>query len=132
MWIMFSCLISRQSRISCQFLEIWILLIFSWVNDCFLFFNPIQDGLFWGCSRMERGPKMPPPSIKSAAPILQWWNLAVVPYLMKIQKNINHLTHLMSSANISIFSTEISKISLRESMQVPLSTLKRFLNRPNY
>ena len=35
MWIMFSCLISCQSRISCQFhvRKIRILLIFSWVND---------------------------------------------------------------------------------------------------
>ena len=35
MWIMFFCLISCQSRISCQLhvKKIWILLIFSWVND---------------------------------------------------------------------------------------------------
>ena len=32
----------------------------------------------------------------------------VVPYLKKIQKNINHVTHLLSSASISIFSLEIS------------------------
>ena len=40
--------------------------------------------------------------------ILQWRNLAVVPYLKKIQKNINHVTHLLSSASITIFSLKIS------------------------
>ena len=31
-------------------------------------FNPIQDGLFWSCSRMG--------GTKSVTHILQWWNLA--------------------------------------------------------
>ena len=35
--------------------------------------NPIQDGLFQGCSRMGRGQKGPP-SLKSVTQILQWWN----------------------------------------------------------
>ena len=35
----------------------------------------------------------------------------IIPYLMRIKKKkcINHLTHLLSSADISIFSLEISK-----------------------
>ena len=33
----------------------------------------------------------------------------VIPYLKKIQKYMNHGTHLLSSADISIFSAEISK-----------------------
>ena len=40
--------------------------------------NPIQGGPFWGCSRMV--------SLKSVTHILQWWTLAVIPYLKKIQK----------------------------------------------
>ena len=40
-------------------------------------FNPIQDGLFR---------KGPPPSLKSVTYIVHWWNLAVIPYLKKIQK----------------------------------------------
>ena len=36
--------------------------------------NPIQDGFFWGCF------------LKSVTHILQWWNLAVIPYPKKIQK----------------------------------------------
>ena len=34
---------------------------------------------------------------------------SVIPYLRKIQKCINHVTHPLSSADISIFSPEISK-----------------------
>ena len=37
-------------------------------------FNPIRDGLFWGCPRM-RGKKRPSP-LKSVKHILQWWDLA--------------------------------------------------------
>ena len=37
--------------------------------------NPIQDGLFRGCSRIGEGAFWPP-SLKSATHILQWWNLA--------------------------------------------------------
>ena len=33
----------------------------------------------------------------------------VIPYLKKIQKYTNHVTHPLSSADISIFSAEISK-----------------------
>ena len=34
-------------------------------------FNPIQDGLFRGCSRMGEAKKAPQPSLKSAARILK-------------------------------------------------------------
>ena len=37
-------------------------------------FNPIQDELLRGCSRMGRGER--PSSLKSATHTLQWWNLA--------------------------------------------------------
>ena len=37
-------------------------------------FNPIQDGPFWGCSRM--GETKRSPSLKSVTHILQWWSLA--------------------------------------------------------
>ena len=55
-------------------------------------FNPIQDGFFRGCWQrgMGRGgggaKSTPPPCLKSLTHILQWWNLAVIPYVMKIQK----------------------------------------------
>ena len=40
------------------------------IMECLIKLNPIQDGLFRGCSRMG------PPSLKSVTHILQWWNLA--------------------------------------------------------
>ena len=73
--------------------------------------NPIQDGLSQGCSRMEgqKATPPPPPALKSATHILQWWNLA--PYLKKFQKlyESHDMTHPLCSANISIFLPEISK-----------------------
>ena len=38
--------------------------------------NPIQNGPFWGCSRMGRGQKTLLPSLKSVTNILQSWKLA--------------------------------------------------------
>ena len=54
---------------------------------CLWNLNPTQDENFRGFSRMRgRGPKKPPPTLKSVTHILQWWNVAVIPYLKKIQK----------------------------------------------
>ena len=65
-------------------------------------FNPIQDGFFLGCLRMGRD--------LSVTHILQWWNLAQL-YLTqrKSKKYMNHVTHILSSADISTFSPEFSK-----------------------
>ena len=54
--------------------------------------------------------KRPSPSLKSVTHILQWWNLAQL-YLTqrRSKKYMNHVTHPLSSADISIFSPEISK-----------------------
>ena len=69
--------------------------------------NRIQDGPFRDCSRMGWGKKAS--SLKSVRHILQWWNVAqLLPYLKKIQKYIYYVTHLLSSADIIIFSPEIS------------------------
>ena len=46
------------------------------------FFNPIQDGIFRGCSWMGGGGQKGHPSLKSVSHILQWWNLAQL-YLTK-------------------------------------------------
>ena len=53
--------------------SVWKIVFY--LYDCNNSINPIQDGLFWGCSRMG-GPFCPPPYLKSATHILQWWNLA--------------------------------------------------------
>ena len=66
-------------------------------------FNPIQDGHFQGCSRMGC-------SLKSVTHILQWWNFAHLHLTYRRSKKyINHVIYFLSSADISIFSPEISK-----------------------
>ena len=66
-----------------------------------VFFNPIQDELFRGCSRMAGGQKGPP-SLRSVTHIRQWWKLAQL-YLTRrrSKKYMNHVTHpwvLLTSA----------------------------------
>ena len=69
--------------------------------------NPIQDRLFRVCSR----PFYSPPSLKPVTHILQWWNLAQLYLTQRRSKNyMNHVIHLLSSADISVFSPEISKL----------------------
>ena len=64
---------------------------------------------FFGAAHGWGGQKGPP-SLKSVIHILQWWNLAQL-YLTqrRSKKYMNHVTHPLSSADISIFSPEISK-----------------------
>ena len=56
------------------------------------------------------GSKRNPSSIKAVTHILQWWNLARLYFSQrKSKKYMNHLTHHLSSTDISIFSPEFSK-----------------------
>ena len=72
--------------------------------------NPLQDGHFWGCSRMGEGGKKHPslPKICHTYPTMMKLS-TVIPYLKKIQKIYKSHETSLSSANISIFSPEISK-----------------------
>ena len=83
------------------------------VNNVFrtLSFNSIQDGSFRGCSLIGGGGKKPlPPYLKAVIDILQWWNLAQLYLIFKrSSKYMIHVTHPLSSADISNFSPEISK-----------------------
>ena len=84
-----------------------ILIIFIAVS----LFNPIQDGLFRSCSWMRGGQKAPTPRLKSVTHTLQWWNLAQLYITERRSKQyMNHVTHRLSSADISIFSPEIRKL----------------------
>ena len=76
----------------------------------FIALNPIQDRLFRGCTRIGgAGPKRPP-SVKSVTHILQWWNLTQLHLTQRRSKKyVNHVTHLLTSTDISIFSPEIRK-----------------------
>ena len=70
--------------------------------------SPIQDGHFLGCSQMGGGERLLLPKICHTYPAMIKLG-TVIPYLKNIQKYINHVTHLLSSADISIFPPEISK-----------------------
>ena len=74
---------------------------------CDFVFNHIQDRPFQGHSLMGGGGEAP--SLKSVICILQWWNLAHL-YLnwKRSKKFTSHVIHLLSSADISIFSPEIN------------------------
>ena len=77
--------------------------------------NPIQDQPFRGCSPIawgEGGGGHKGPIPKFCHTYLRMTKLdTVIPYLKKIQKiYLNHVTHFLSSTDISIFSSEISYI----------------------
>ena len=66
-------------------------------------------GLFFGAAHGLGGPKRLP-SLKYVLHILQWWHLAQLCITQRRSKKyINHVTHHLSSADISIFSPKISK-----------------------
>ena len=66
--------------------------------------NPIQDGLFWSCSRMGGGQKRSPGPLSK---ICQTYHAMMK--FRSFEKYVNHVTHSLSSVDISIFSLEISK-----------------------
>ena len=72
-------------------------------------YNPIQDGSFWGCSRMDEGGggQKNLPSLKCLTYPTIMELATVIPYLKK--DLINHLTHPLSYADTSIFSSKIRK-----------------------
>ena len=85
-------------------------------------FNSIQGGLFWGCSRMGQGQKGAH-SLKFVKHILQWWNVAQLYLTWRKSKNyMKHVTQPVNSADISIFSPEISKFC----------HIKRYRYRPHF
>ena len=74
------------------------------------YLNLIQGGHFQGFSRMGGGGKKAPrlPKICRTYPTMMKLG-TVIPHLRKMLKYISHVTHCISSADISIFSPEISK-----------------------
>ena len=93
--------------------------------------NPIQDGLFWGCSRMGRGLfASPPPSLKSATQILQWWHSSTLAqfYLTKgrSKKYTNHVTHSLSFADISIFLRKSANFATSRNTRIDWILIRNF------
>ena len=71
-------------------------------RSAWIYLNPIQDGPFRVCSQMGGEQK-----ICHAYPAIMELG-TVIPCVKMIQKYMNHVTHSSSSADISIFSSEIS------------------------
>ena len=67
-------------------------------------------GIFGAAHGWGGGQKRPLPKICQRYPKMMKPGTAI-PYLNKIKKNMNPVTHSPSSANISIFSPQISKFS---------------------
>ena len=70
-------------------------------------FNPIEDGLFRCCSRIGGIFGSSLPKIFHTYPTMMKLELYLTQGRPK--KYVNHVAHLLSSAGISIFSSEISK-----------------------
>ena len=76
-------------------------------------------GFFGAFCRLGGGAKKAPPSLKSVTHILQWWNLAQLYFTQtRSKKCINHVTHHLRSANISIFFTRTQQILLYQEIQI--------------
>ena len=78
----------------------------TWTFDKML--TLFKMGFFGAAHRW--GGQIGPPSLKSVTHILQWWNLEQLYLIWKgSEKYMDHVKHVLSSADISNFSTEISK-----------------------
>ena len=62
----------------------WPLTLSLFYSD--LIINLFRMGIFGAAHGWGRAKSPPPSSLKSVTQILQWWNLAIIPYLKKIQK----------------------------------------------
>ena len=71
-------------------------------------FNPIQDGLFWSCSRIGGGKKVPLPKICHTYPTIMILG-TVVPYLKEDKRNIWMTWHTPAFCWNQHFSLEIGK-----------------------
>ena len=126
------------------FRKLWKMFLFHLVISCFYFFLPLwfykkvilsclkinlklshiltlfRMG-FFGATHGWGRPKRPP-SLKSVTHILQWWNFDQL-YLTqrRSRKYMNHVTHPLSSADIRIFSPEISKFCYFKNYRYRLS-----------
>ena len=89
------------------YIEVIIYLLLHNLHDCT--FNPIQDGSLSGLLTDGRGGVKRLPTLKSVTYFPTMITLGTVTiYLKKIKKYINHVTHALSFAGMSIFSSEIS------------------------
>ena len=87
----------------------WLMLQY-WKTIVGDFFLTLFRMGFFRAAHGWRGGQKGLPSIKSATHILKWWNLAQLYLSQKRSKRyMNHVTHPLSTAEISIFLPEINK-----------------------
>ena len=79
---MFLNLVIQQYNISSNFWSFEC--FFNRLCNMFLFLNPIQDGHFWGCSRMGNKKTLLPKICHTYSTMMKLGT--VIPYLKKIQK----------------------------------------------
>ena len=72
-----------------------------------LVLNLFRMGVFWGAHGLDGGVAKRFPSLKSVTHLAMMELGTLKAYLKKIQKLYEHVTHTLSSADISIFSPEI-------------------------
>ena len=94
----FRCCVSRHLLENSKYFFKDILIL------CF-YVNLIQDESFWDCLRMKGGQKGPFSNLSHISCNDETWQS----YSLPKEKPKNHVTHPLNSADISIFSPEISK-----------------------
>ena len=80
--------------------------------------NPIQHGLFRGCSRMgERAKRLSLPKICHKYPTVMKLG-TVIPYPKRSNKYMNHVTFPLSSAEISIFHRKLANFAISRNTDI--------------
>ena len=82
-----------------------------------MYINHIQDGVFRAAHGWSGGKKTRLPKICHTYPITMKLG-TVIRYLKKIQRLLNHMTHPLSSADISAFFTGNQPILLYQEIQI--------------
>ena len=82
-----------------------------------MYINHIQDGLFRAAHGWSGGKKTPLPKICHTYPVTMKLG-TVIRYLKKIQRLLNHMTHPLSSSDISTFFTGNQPILLYQEIQI--------------
>ena len=83
-------------------------------TDLYMNLNPVQDGHFWGCSRMGPFLGQYPTMMKLGT---------VIPYLEKIKKNMNHVTQAFPT--LAFFHRKSANFALQS--QSPKAVFSKFL-----
>ena len=100
--------------------EVWLLSVIKLLT---LF----RMGFSWGSHGWGGGWQKGSSSIKSVTHLLKWWNLAQLHLSQRRSKKyMNHVTHPLSSVDISIFSPGISKFCVSRNADIDSILMHNF------